>query len=71
MTIVKIAKREKDIVARTLAQLNVSVNFYTMENNSEMLQAEIDCNDPGAMYHIGRAISYAEENDRLFPYINF
>jgi hypothetical protein len=61
MTIIKIDRKEKDAVAEAMAEARIPVSFFTMENNRNLIQAEIATDDPVTMYHVGRLIACAVE----------
>jgi hypothetical protein len=59
MTIVKVIKSDKEIITKTLLEAGIGVTFYTMENNDNILQAEIDCDDPGQLWHLGKMTGHS------------
>jgi hypothetical protein len=59
MTLVKIDKKQKGIIAKMLAEMETKVRFYTVEKCPTMLQAEIDCDDPAMMWHLGKCVGDA------------
>jgi hypothetical protein len=77
--IVKIDTRDKDAVISTCIKLKHSYKFYTIENNSNMLQCEIRRDDgeeiSGALgYHFGRMVQLeveireGKERVKRFPF---
>lgn len=53
MTLIKIDIKEKDALAYSCAACSIKVNFFTMENNELMLQAEIEEDHPGILFRLG------------------
>jgi hypothetical protein len=59
MTIVKIEKDQKDIVAKIAAEFNIGCQFFTMENNDRLLQAQFDTDNQVSLFHLGKGIGHA------------
>lgn len=65
-TLVKIPKDEKDAVARTLADCNVTHAFYTIEANENLLVCEINEDSPSIMWTLGKMVGIRSTNDGWF-----
>lgn len=59
MIIVKISSTEKDVIEKSMLEVGYQVKFYTMENNPNLVQCEIPCDDPNLMWHLGKMCGHA------------
>jgi hypothetical protein len=58
-TIVKVLASERDIIAKSMAEIGMPVKFYTMENALGLVQCEVECTDPGLMFLFGKVCGHA------------
>jgi len=56
MTLLKIDKRDRDCFHKVCIDHNLPVNFYTMEENDNMLLAEVDTDSASVCFHLGRSV---------------
>jgi hypothetical protein len=64
-TIIKIRKEDKDVIAKTLADVYVDVIFYPVENDESIVQAEIFRDDPGIMWLLGKMAGHALATEHM------
>lgn len=64
MPLVKIAKSEKDALSFVCGLGETPVIFYTIEENDEMLLAEIRCMD-SSLFYLGRMMAVRIEQLEL------
>lgn len=64
-TLIKILTREKDTVAKAMAEVGMPVKFFTMENNTGLVQCEIECDEPGLMFLFGKICGHAVAMDQV------
>lgn len=58
MTLVKIPKTEKEGTEKALRECGVAVNFYTIEENSALVLAEIAEDDPAMLFVLGKYVAW-------------
>lgn len=58
-TIVKIEKQYRDLIEKTLMDSRYAFRFYTMEQNGQLLQCEIDSDSPSVLWHLGKMCGHA------------
>lgn len=55
-TLVKIASKDRDAVAKVCAINDLHVRFYTFEENEDLILVEIYCTTPSIMFYLGRQV---------------
>jgi hypothetical protein len=65
-TIVKITKADRDKLARCCAECSIPCYFYSIENNDNMLQAEIESTSPVILFNIGKMLGLKYADKILF-----
>jgi len=59
MTLVKVPTDQRDCIAKEMADFGYTVRFYTIENNPDVMQLEIDESDPVILFYLGKACGSA------------
>lgn len=65
MTPIRISMCDKEIVARECADVLVPVEFFTVENNTDMVLACFGTDNPETMFRIGKIVGHAIELEEL------
>lgn len=59
-SIVKVRASDKKVIEETLLPFNVVPRFYTIENNEDLLQMELDGDSPVAVWYLAWACGYSK-----------
>lgn len=65
MTPIRIRRSEKEIIARECADVLLPVEFFTIENNTDLLLACFGTDNPETMFRIGKIVGHGIELEEL------